>query len=181
MLKRKKIITNQSGMATLEIVSIFAVIMILFNFGLGFFGVIHTGILKNIAARNYALETYRFRSNLDFFWREGQGTDKISNFRHFGNRFHGVTSENTTNSENWVATARQISFVSSFGGTDADGNDFSRTPAVDSNSALHNTQIFKIKDDGNPLLDEKDQYQAYPVWIRPVYGICINSTCTPVN
>ena len=63
---------NEKGMAALEIVGIFSVIMILFNFSLGFFGVIQTGILKNMAARNYAMETYRFRSNLDFFWQIGR-------------------------------------------------------------------------------------------------------------
>lgn len=84
MLKLKKL--NNSGFAALEVVAIFAVVMILFNFGLGFFGVIHTGILKSIAARNYAFETYRFKSNLDFFWREGQDSNMISKYRLFGNR-----------------------------------------------------------------------------------------------
>ncbi len=174
---------NKSGMAALEIVAIFAVVMILFNFGLGFFGVIHTGILKNIAARNYAFETYRFRTNLDFFWRENNGTHQISKFRLFGNRFHGMVSENRVigSGENWVATARPISFVSSFGGTNADGDQMNSTPEKDTNSKLHNQDVFKIKDDGKPLLEEKDQYQAFPVWIRPVYGICLNSTCTPTN
>lgn len=179
MLKLKKL--NNSGFAALEVVAIFAVVMILFNFGLGFFGVIHTGILKSIAARNYAFETYRFKSNLDFFWREGQDSNMISKYRLFGNRFHGVTSENQRANEDWVATARPISFVSSFGGTNNDGEDMSRTPAEDTQAALHNEQIFRIKDDGNPLLEEKDQYQAFPVWIRPVYGMCINATCSPVS
>jgi hypothetical protein len=178
MLKVKKL--NNSGFAALEVVVIFAVIMILFNFGLGFFGVIHTGILKSIAARNYAFETYRFKSNLDFFWREGTATNRISKFRLFGNRFHGVTSE-FSGDDDWIATARPISFVSTFGGTDKDGNDLSRAPAEDGNSKLHNETIFKIKDDGTPLLEDREQYLAYPVWIRPVYGICINATCTPVN
>ncbi len=168
---------SNKGMAALEVVAIFAVIMILFNFSLGFFGVVHTGILKSIAARNYAFETYRFRSNLDFFWREN--TPTISKFRLFGNRFHGVTSE-YLGSDDWVATARPISFVSSFGGTNEDGDDMSRTPSTDANRPLHNSKIFTIKDDGKPLLDEKDQYQAFPVWIKPVYGICINANCAPV-
>lgn len=179
MLKLKiKPFRNQSGFAALEVVAIFAVVMILFNFSLGFFGVIHTGILKGMAARNYAMETYRFKSNLDFFWREG--TPLISKFRLFGNRFHGITSEYQQASENWVATARPISFVSSFGGTDLEGKDLSRTPAVDTDSNMHNTQIFKIKDDGQPLLEDREQFSSFPVWIRPVYGICINATCSPI-
>ena len=172
---------NQKGMAALEIIAIFAVIMILFNFSLGFFGVIQTGILKNMAARNYAMETYRFRSNLDFFWRFDTGaTSEISKFRLFGNRFHGVTSEFSNNNDKWVATARPISFVSSFGGTDKDGNDYSRTPNSDANVQLHNKTIYQIKDDGKALLDDKDKYKAFPVWIKTVYGICINSECAPV-
>lgn len=178
--RASKIIGNQNGMAALEVVSIFAVIMILFNFSLGFYGVIQTGILKSMAARNYAMETYRFRSNLDFFSREDASPSDISKFREFGNRFHGVTSENASASEQWVATARPISFVSTFGGSDSDGNSYSEIGGEDSNRNLHNVLTNQIKDDGKPLLDEKDKYKAFPVWIKPVYGICINSECKPV-
>lgn len=170
---------NQKGMAALEVVAIFAVIMILFNFSLGFYGVIQTGILKSMAARNYAMETYRFRSNLDFFWRDGRQPDAISKYRLFGNRFHGITSEFSTASDKWAATARPISFVSSFGGKDEDGNDFSRVPASDNNVQLHNRDVYTILDDGKPLLDDKDKYKAFPVWIKTVYGICINFDCSP--
>ncbi len=170
---------NQKGMAALEVVGIFAVIMILFNFSLGFFGVIQTGILKSMAARNYALETYRFRSNLDFFWRLESA--QMSKFRLFGNRFHGSTSEFSTNDDKWVATARPISFINSFGGTSSDGRDYSRTPANDTNAQLHNVTVYQIRDDGKALLDDKDKYKAYPVWIKSVYGICLNSDCAPVQ
>lgn len=172
---------NNRGMAALEIVGIFAVIMILFNFSLGFYGVIQTGILKSMAARNYALETYRFRSNLDFFWRSGSETSGLSRYRAFGNRFHGIISENSPPDAKWMATARPISFVSSFGGTDEDGQDYSRVPNSDSNVQLHNKLVYDIKDDGKPLLDEKDKYKAFPVWIKSVYGICINAKCAPVQ
>ena len=175
------LIRNQKGMAALEVVAIFAVIMILFNFSLGFYGVIQTGILKSMAARNYAMETYRFRSNLDFFWRNGSDPGSISKYRLFGNRFHGATSENYAGNDKWPATARPISFVSSFGGKDEDGNDYSRTPAGDTNVQRHNRDIYTIKDDGKPLLDYKDRYKAFPVWIKTVYGICINSDCAPVQ
>lgn len=175
-IKLNRLIKNQKGMAALEVISIFAVIMILFNFSLGFFGVVHTGILKSIAARNYAFETYRFRSNLDFFWRED--SSQIVKFRLFGNRYHGITSENIT-SDSWEATSRSISFVSTFGGTDTEGNDYSQSVA-DSNVALHNKQVYDIKDDGKALLDAKDTLKAFPVWIKPMYGICINSECKPV-
>ena len=166
---------NNKGMAALEVIGIFAVIMILFNFSLGFYGVIQTGILKSMASRNYAMETYRFRSNLDFFWRSE--STRISKYRLFGNRFHGTTSEYSSESDQWTATARPISFVGNFGGTDEDGNNYSRTPAQDNNSELHNRTIFQIRDDGKPLLDDKDKYKAYPVWIKSVYGICINAKC----
>ncbi len=171
---------NQKGMAALEVVGIFAVIMILFNFSLGFFGVIQTGILKSMAARNYAMETYRFRSNLDFFWREDADPTNLSKFRKFGNRFHGIISEFSDDSQRdkWVATARPISFVSSFGGTDQDGNDYSRTPQADTAVTLHNQTVYQIRDDGKALLDDKDKYKAYPVWIKTVYGICINYDCS---
>ena len=172
---------NQKGMAALEVVSIFAVIMILFNFSLGFYGVIQTGILKGMAARNYAMETYRFRSNLDFFWRKDGSL--MSKFRLFGNRYHGTTSEFASDAigDDWIATARPISFISTFGGTSEAGEDFSRTPATDSNQELHNRTIFNIRDDGKALLDDKDKYKAYPVWIKTIYGICLNADCAPTQ
>jgi hypothetical protein len=174
---------NNKGMAAFEIVGIFAVIMILFNFSLGFYGVIQTGILKSMAARNYAMETYRFRSNLEFFWRENQDSSQISKFRLFGNRFHGTLSENAGNSQadRWAATARPISFISSFGGKDQDGKDYDRIIAQDRNVTLHNRTVYDIKDDGKALLDDKDKYKAFPVWIKTVYGICLNSECKPTR
>lgn len=172
---------NQKGMAAIEVIAIFGAVMILFNFGLGFYGVVQTGILKSMAARNYAFETYRFRSNLDFFWRENMPIRELSKYRAIGNRFHGVISENAGAGENWPATARPISFVSTFGGTDQDGNNYSVIAGPDSGGvALHNRTLYDIKDDGKPLLDEKDKYKAYPVWIKTIYGICINSDCSPV-
>lgn len=175
-------LTNKRGNAALEVIGIFAVIMILFNFGLGFYGVIQTGILKSMAARNYTLETFRFRSNLDFFWRLGSDNGGgLSRYRRFGNRFHGITSENSNTSDKWAATARPIAFGSSFGGTDAEGVEYHRVPGSDGNARLHNEIVYEIKDDGKPLLEEKDKYRAFPVWIKTVYGICINANCAPIK
>ena len=57
---------NEKGMAALEIIPIVIIVVLLLSFSFGFFGVIHTGILNSMAARNYAFETFNHRSDLRY-------------------------------------------------------------------------------------------------------------------
>lgn len=167
---------NNSGMAVIEMIPIMIIIVLLINFSLGFFGVIHTGILNSIAARNYAFETFRHRANLNYFYRENSSDQQLSEYSRYGFRFHGIASEKRPQAnEEWIASARNIAFVKPFGGVDKNGQDLSinnvaRNPEPD----LHNNKVFTIRDDGSRTV-----IGAAPVWIRPIYGICIRSSCQP--
>jgi len=159
---RKNNLKNQKGMAIIELVPIMIIIILLFNFSLGFFGAIHTGILNSMAARNYAFETFRHRSNLTYL-REG-GADIVT-YTEEGFRLHATTSDNAKgNKEQFIATGRPIDFL-------ADAN------LATGSKDLHNSQIYGI-------IDGK-RYTAgggvSPIWIRPQYGICLNSKCERIK
>lgn len=176
MLKNRQLLKNNSGMAVIEMIPILIVIVLLINFSIGFFGVIHTGILNSIAARNYTFETFRHRANLNYFYRQGNPDSQISDYSRYGFRFHGIASEKRPqSSEEWIATSRNIAFVRPFGGVDANNNDLSIEQGPQNpNPDLHNNKIFTIRDDGSRTL-----IGAAPVWVRPIYGICIKASCQP--
>lgn len=154
MLAIKKTLKNQKGMAIIELIPIMIIILLLFNFSLGFFGAIHTGILNSMAARNYAYETFRHRANLNYL-RDSSG--EVS-YTKQGFRLHATTAGGVT--DRFVATGRPIDFLAN-----------SETAA--GSKQLHNDQIYNIVDG--------KRYTAgggvSPIWVRPQYGICLNAKC----
>jgi len=174
---------NEQGMAVIELIPILVIIALLLNFSLGFFGVVHTGVLNSIAARNYAFETFRHKADLRYFMRERTTNPKeIANYMSkdtlYNFRIHGISSDKRpgANSE-WVATARQIAFIQPFGGVDKDGGElFNQNSALNTNRTLHNNiaSSDQIKQNGVGL---DDKFRVFPVWIRPQYGICLNNDC----
>ena len=159
----KSKINNQRGTAMVEIVPLLVIFVLLINFALGFFGVIHSGILNSIAARNYAFETFRNRSNLDYL-RDINGSDDVT-YRREGFRFHGIKKEGVAGSE-WVATTRPIKFTDVDGVTDPKGS-----------KEDHNVGIRKIAE-GVRVSDAGLEDGVDPVWIRSMYGICLNAKCS---
>ncbi|MBX2987980.1 MAG: hypothetical protein KF802_08780 [Bdellovibrionaceae bacterium] len=161
MLKKLRPFRDQKGLATIEMIPIMIVIAILLNFALGFFGVIHTGILNSIAARNYAFETFRHRTNLLYFHDvRGEGHYKTQN-----TRAHGIASENRSGGDTQsVATTRPIGFgmnPESSGGQDVH------------ESGSNNRGIFSIVEG-----QRNQDISTSPVWLRPMYGICLNAKCS---
>lgn len=157
MLTPKRVLLqNQKGMAVMELIPIMIIIVLLINFSLGFFGAIHTGILNSMAARNYAFETFRHRSNLSYL-REKAPT-------YYGNkglRFHATTSENKNGDfDRFIATGRPIDFLAQL---DSRGS-----------KDLHNNQIYNIID-GKRFTEGNGG--VTPLWVRPQYGICLESKC----
>jgi hypothetical protein len=53
---------SEKGMAIMETIPVLFLLVLVFNFSLGFFGAIHSGILNSIASYNYTLETFRFQA-----------------------------------------------------------------------------------------------------------------------
>lgn len=161
MLKRS--LSNQKGMAVFEMIPIIIVVVLLMNFALGFFGAIHTGILQSIAARNYALETYRHRANVAYFHPLvaepfTYTKDKV--------RYHGVvTSKKNVPTDKFVASTRPIDRFA-FGGN--------RLEDSGATKADHST---KVQDLNETIRNEN--VAVNPIWIKTGYGMCLNAACKP--
>lgn len=159
----KKQIQNEKGMAIFEIIPILIIIVLLFNFSLGFFGAIHTGILNQMAARNYAFETFRHRSNLTYL-RTGVAAADVVSYAKTGLRIHASVSDNNKGDmDHFIATGRPIDFLAQ---QEATGS-----------KDIHNTQIYTVKD-GKRFTDNSG---VNPLWVRPQYGICLNAKCGATN
>lgn len=170
MLKRQ--IKNNKGMAVLELIPTLFIYMLLINFGLGFFGAIHAGILHSIASRNYTFETFRHRSHVVYH----RGYDKTENFSLKGYRFSGVIFDQAKVSDTaWMAPTRPLAFSSAFGGNDTrNGIDLSaRGPAREPNAVnLHNTLVGNLNE-----AVRNDNVSVAQIWIKSIYGICLNAQC----
>ncbi len=170
--KKSSFLKNKKGMAVLEIIPTLFVYMLLINFGLGFFGAIHAGILHNIAARNYSFEAMRHRPNLLYH----RVYDPQNNFSKTGYRFGGIIFDRATEGDNkWIAPTRPIAFSAAFGGNDStSGIDLSsRGPANEPNAAtLHNGTVKNLNEDVR-----NTNVAVSQIWIKSLYGICINSQC----
>jgi hypothetical protein len=160
MLKTPKRLRNQKGLATIEIIPIMIVIALLLNFALGFFGVIHTGILNSIAARNYTFETFRHRANLMYFHDvRGNG-----HYKRYNARLHGIVSEVGGGGRiRAFATERPIGFgMAPEDNSSVDVHEGGAGRGIESIQAgLRNSDI-----------------DSSPVWVKPQYGICLNAKCS---
>jgi len=166
---------NQRGMATMEMVPILMLFAMLVSFALGFFGIIHSGIVNSIAARNYAFETFRNRANLNYL------RDEVGDPVYFlvtGYRYHSITGDQKSASSQlqWVATTRPIQFTEVANPLEAIGS-----------PADHNSKVRSLVD-GAPTSDKfEGQTRAAgdagvdPVWVMTSYGICLTAGCVPLN
>lgn len=182
----RKVKKSEKGMAIIESIPVLFMIVVLFNFSLGFFGAVHSGILNSIASYNYTLETFRFRSNLVYF---RPGGDTV-NYAKSNNRVHGTvqdgsedSGDNKVDNKRWPATMRGITFnyknednsrnLSSIqdgrgkvGGAESD-HSFTSNP--------DNSKIWFMKSKAVPTAS--DTVQTPRIWIKTVYGICLNADC----
>lgn len=153
-------VVNDRGMAMVETLPILVVFLVLLYFGLGFFGAVHTAVLNSIAARTYAFETFRNRTNLDYFRDRGvQGADQIL-YVNIGNRTHLISDEIdvlTGDVSRLSATSRDLAI-----GRDVESAN---------NSVLdHNQRIFEIGRRNREL-------EISPIWVMVAYGICLDAEC----
>ena len=161
-VKKKNLHSDEKGMATLEAIPLLICFLVLIAHSFGFYGIIQTGILNSIAARTYAFETFRHRSNL-YFFRENrlQGTVR-SNYFSSNTRLHGVNAEdNPINAvQGSIATERQLAIGITV-------PDEGRT-----NASIHNQEVYKIQEG-----QQNTTVATSPVWIMVSYGICLNEKC----
>ena len=169
MLK-KSVLRNQNGNAMIEIVPILTVFILLVNFALGFFGLIHSGILNSISARNYSFETFRNRADLNYL-RDAidQPADNFTfTYRKSGQRFHATKNERVpdgTAGDKFYATRRPIKF-----------SDIREVEDLRNNNSAYHQQLKRISE-GQRASDVGIEDGVNPVWVRTAYGICINASC----
>lgn len=152
---RKSRSPNEDGIATVESVLLLSIFVVFFTYYLGFFGVVHTGILNSISARGYAFETFRNRTNLMYLRDSGDLTQtSLINHGAMGFRLHGVVTEKVTGSDQWRATTRQI----------AQGRDVDEVREGVSSATPNQTLA-------------REDRKVNPVFIKTTYGICLNKKC----
>ena len=162
-------------MALIEAIPVLFMMVMLFNFSLGFFGAIHSGILNSIGAYNYTIETFRFRSNLMYF---RPGVEK-ANYKVSANRVHGVVKDGTEQSAAeakgvWPVTVRDITF--NYDKSRADRN-LANATENDRNYAGRSSQsnIWFATSNYSPMTG--NSIQTPRIWIKTVYGICVTADC----
>lgn len=158
-MKKHQPIKNEKGFAVIESISLLFVVLVLFFYSMGFFGVIHTGIIQSIASRNYAFEIFRHRSNL---WYFRQNSANGMRYHDFKNRLHGTNNEAALSgySSLQYATERRVAMFK--GEVEPMGRSSNEHSQADSGvrPGERNTSI---------SLD--------PVWIKVQYGICLTADC----
>jgi hypothetical protein len=153
-----KILRTQKGIALLETIPLLVIFVMLMSFALGLFGVVHTAVLHNIAARTYSYETFRQRTNLTYFREDGSGlvVSTVGVYKRKGWRYHAIQHESDPRLT-FVATVRPIAL----------GN---QVPAGDASATTNNQSVYQI-----PV--RNDRISVNPAWIMVGYGICLNMNC----
>ncbi len=162
-------IRNQRGLATLEAAATLIVFVVMIAYTTGTFGIVHTGILHSINARAYVFETVRNRANVTYFRdqpRDGSlQVGSLYQFSAIGFRAHGISTEKDNPSDHWIASTRPM----------AKGlPEIESERENDTNQDLH---LNKLRTAG----PRRESRRINPVWIKSVYGICLNSSCTGVK
>lgn len=157
MLKRQKSpLRNQKGFAMIEAVPLIVIFVMLLSFGMGFYGAIHTATLHSIAARTYAFETFRQRSNLTYFREDESGLSAPMHYKKKGFRFHAVSHDLDLRAL-FVSTPRPISIGRDVASTDAD-------------ASAHNQRIFELR-------RRNQSVGVNPIWVMVGYGLCLDQRC----
>ena len=152
---------KQRGMASMEAVAAIILYLAFLSFSLGFFGVVHSGIMNSIGARTYAFETFSNRTYLKYH-RDTDNSGPFHSHKKNGFRVHSILTEDVSlNDENFVATQRNIAFAKTHYERGRENN--------------KHMKMVENERDGN----EYKGYSFNPVWIKAAYGICLNARCSP--
>ena len=155
-------LTSQKGFASIEAILSITIFLIMLSFSLGFFGIVHSGIVNSIAARNYAFDTFNNRTYLTY---HRDRPPLFSNQKN-GFRLHLITTDKDDNPDaNFIVTERRIAPFGLY-----------KTPN-DNNDSDHREIIEDAKK--NKDKDNIENYRFGHVWIKAGYGICLNASCKP--
>lgn len=153
---------NSRGNAIIEIVPILALFILILNFSLGFFGLIHSGIMNSIGARNYAFETFRNRANLEYL-RDTPDSDLFFSYTKTQSRFHLIKSDSADPAKKYAVTRRPIKFT--------------EIREVAEEKRVSNRYIFSNILEGERASETNIQDGVNPAWVRSTYGICLVASC----
>jgi len=154
----QSILKKNRGFASIEATVLLVLFVSLTYFTFGFFGIVHTGLVHNIHARTYAMETFRHRANLMYF-RSNRASDPL-HYYNFMTRLHGINTDSVDFPGQQIATERPISM-----GLNLDENG--------RQSSIHNQDVFNRV----PASGRNSSVSVNPVWIMTMYGMCLNSRC----
>ena len=157
-LTTKRPLKNQKGLASVEATVLMLLFVSMLYYSFGFFGIVHTAIIHNIHARTYALETFRHRANLAHF-RSNQ-LDPVMHYYNRGSRVHGINTDGESNPTTQKATERPITM-----GLEIDQSNRQEN--------THNSDVFNRI----PAQGRNTTVGVNPVWIKVLYGVCLNSRC----
>ncbi|MBC7742180.1 MAG: hypothetical protein H7061_08280 [Bdellovibrionaceae bacterium] len=172
--KKRKFKKSEKGMAIIESIPVLFMLVMVFNFSLGFFGAVHSGILNSIASYNYSLETFPFKSNLVYFRPGGDDT----NYERAGNRVHGTTQDGAVDLEGreigkWPVTLRAITF--NYVEDDPKRGLASTKSERNYAGKGSDNNIWTVNTGYKP--QEGNSIQTPRIWVKTVYGICITADC----
>lgn len=156
--KRPRILNNRRGLATVESIPLIVLFVMLTAYAMGLWGSIHTAILHSIAARTYAFETFRNRTNLKIF-RENAQPDRsnLLSYANKGVRFHAVGAETRPDKDNFYASRRPLSVGFPSQQLNATQED-------------HLKKIFEIQ-------PRNQAVSVGPIWVMIGYGMCLDAGC----
>ncbi len=158
------ILKNSRGNAILEIIPILAIFILIVNFSLGFFGLIHSGIMNSIGARNYAFETFRNRSDLTYL-RDAVGSEVSFTYTKSQQRFHVIKSETTpVDATRFYATRRPVKF-----------SDIRAVANEVGSPSEHEKDKGIIE--GRRATESGIDEGVNPAWVRSAYGMCLVAAC----
>jgi hypothetical protein len=158
MIMAAKAINNNQGMASMESVALLVIFAVFIGYGIGFFGVIHTGILNSVASRAYTFETLDNRTDVTYFRSNRFGSEALlDHYAKYGYRAHGVRTEYAEPDSQavWEVTERSISIGRPTAGRLGDGD----------------------HDNLGSTIMGPEQRTVNPVWLKTVYGICLDVSC----
>ena len=153
---KKQFKKSERGMATVEAIPLLVIFIIFVAYGMGFFGQIHTAILGSIAARTFAFETFRNRTNLTYY----RDTDAVpQHFEEHEIRYHGIQPEENVDTKFgfFTGTSRPIAIGIPL-----------QTEKVSVED--HNVKIYQLE-------ARNQKVSMSPVWVKTAYGICLRASC----
>ena len=100
------------GTALLETIPLLVIFVILLGFAMGLFGIVHTAVLHSIAARTYSFESFRNRTNLQYFREDGSGLilGDVVEFLEEGCAVSSIIQHESDPRNLFVATVRPVAY-----------------------------------------------------------------------